>query len=351
MHRHGIRAVFRACSVVWAMTGTLSPPAFAQAAPASGSPSAIEVQARALRRASDAVVGVETRAVEDARSLATLGRQRQGSGVVIGGDGLVLTIGYLVLEAEQVELVTDDGRRIPARVVAYDQATGFGLVQGLLPLGLEPVPLGDPARVPKEEPLVVASGGDDGTVSSAQLTSRRAFSGYWEYHVEGALFTSPPRRDHPGAALFNSRGELLGIGSLLVNDAAGPDAPRAPGNMFVPVDLLKPILAELRAQGRSRASLRPWMGINCAETGSGGLRVLRVTDDSPADVAGLQAGDRIVGIDGTPVNSLAGLWKTLWATAPAERAVRLDILRDDEPMAVIVNAVDRAKTLRRAEGI
>jgi len=312
--------------------------------------SAIEAQSRALQRASQAVLGLRTLAVENARSLATLGRKRQGSGVLIGRDGLVLTIGYLVLEAEQVELTTHDGRSVPARVVAHDLATGFGLVQALAPLGLEPAPMGDASLAALREPLVLASGGTEGEIGMATLSSRRAFSAYWEYHLDQALFTSPPRRDHAGAGLFNSQGELLGVGSLLVQDAAEPGTPRQAGNLFVPVDLLKPVLAELLSQGRSSASLRAWLGLNCAEVG-GEVRVMRVAEDSPADVAGLEAGDRIVAIDGTPVGALAVLWKTLWATQPASRSVLLDVERGAERLKVTVHAVDRAWTMRRAEGI
>ncbi len=346
MQRQTLRTLL--CSSL--LAGLLSGAVTASAQAPDLGASAIEVQARAMRRASDAVLGVRTKAVADARSASTLGSEREGSGVVIGRDGLVLTIGYLVLEVDQVDLITDEGRRLPARVVAYDQATGFGLVQALLPLLLEPVPLGDPASARHDEPLVVASGGIDAAVSTARLASRRAFSAYWEYHVDGALFTAPQRPDHSGAGLFNARGELLGIGSLVVNDAAGPGQPRQAGNMFVPVDLLKPILAELRDRGRSQASLRSWLGLNCVEV-HGEVRVVRVSDDSPADVAGLQRGDRILGIDGTDVSNLATLWKTLWATTPAERAVRLRIERDDRAMDITVHAVDRALTLRRAEGI
>ena len=323
---------------------------------ASAQPSAIEVQSRALARASDAVVGIRATAVEGARSASTLGQEREGSGVVITADGLVLTIGYLVLEAEAVEIRPDDGRQIPARVIAYDVATGFGLVQALAPLRIEPVPLGTSSAASREEPLMVASGGNDGTVSVARLLSRRAFSGYWEYHIDDALFTAPARRDHSGAGLFNGRGELLGIGSLFVADASGPDTPaaavpaRGPSNMFVPVDLLKPILGELRERGASRASTRAWLGLNCAERG-GEVRVMRVNDDSPADVAGLQQGDRILRIDGAAVMGLAQLYQTLWAGGAPERAVTLEILREGRPQTVIVQTVDRAKTLRRAEGV
>ena len=310
----------------------------------------VQALSRALTRASDAVVGLRARAVDGARSAATLGRLREGSGVVVGTDGLVLTIGYLVLEAEAIELITDDGRRIPARPVAYDLATGFGLVMALAPLRIEPVPYGASAQVSRDEPLMVASGGEDGAVSIARMVSRRAFAGYWEYHIEAALFTTPPRRDHSGAGLFNGRGELIGIGSLFVADAGGDEAPATPGNMFVPVDLLKPILAELIERGRSPASRRAWIGANCIER-SGGVTVIRVNDDSPADLAGLRQGDRIVRIDGQAVTALAGLWQALWAGGAPERTVALEILRDGEPLTLLVQTVDRAKTLRRAEGI
>ncbi len=312
--------------------------------------SSIEAQSRALTRASDAVLGLRTQAITDARSATTLGTERQGSGVIIGGDGMVLTIGYLVLEADEVDLVTDDARHIPARVVGYDVATGFGLVQALAPLGRAPVPLGNAAALPNDEPLVVVSGGDDAQVGTARLLSRRAFAGYWEYHIEGALFTSPPRSDHSGAGLFNLRGELVGIGSLVVNDALGTAAGHAPGNMFVPIDLLKPILRDLRERGSSRASERAWLGLNCVDA-NGELRVVRVSDDSPADVAGLQPGDRILRIDGVAVAQLDQLWKRLWSGGRAEREVTLDIERDGEAQTLKLQSVDRAKTLRHAQGI
>ncbi|MDO9073297.1 MAG: S1C family serine protease [Rubrivivax sp.] len=319
----------------------------------------IELRSRALERAREAVVGLQVQAVEGARSARTLGSERRGSGVLIGEDGVVLTIGYLVLEAESVELVTEAGRRVPARVLAYDQASGFGLVQALTPLGVQPAPFARSAPVSPAgaadagtlaATATVVSGGDDGEVQPVQLVSRRAFSGYWEYHIEGALYTVPQARSHSGAALFDAQGELLGVGSLVVPDALGPGRPRTLGNMFVPVDLLKPILAELRLRGRSQASARPWLGLNCVER-EGELRVLRVTDDSPADVAGLQPGDRIRRLDGKPVTALAELWRALWADMRAERAVELEIERDGRPMAITVQAVDREKTLRRAQGI
>jgi S1-C subfamily serine protease len=312
--------------------------------------STIEAQSRALQRASASVVGLRALAVDDARSAATLGRARQGSGVVIGAGDLVLTIGYLILEAEQVQLITDDEREVPARLVGYDVATGFGLVQPLAPLRIEPAPFGSTATLARGEPLMIVSGGEDGAISAAQLVSRRNFSGYWEYHVDGALFTAPARPDHSGAGLFNSRGELVGVGSLLVKDAAGPDGPPQNGNMFVPIDLLRPILPELRSLGSSQLSRRAWMGVNCVET-EGTVRVVRVNIDSPAEVAGLEPGDRIVRIDGTEVKALEVLWKTLWAGGAPEREVTLDIVRAGKPQTLKLQSVDRMKTLKSAQGI
>ncbi len=313
----------------------------------------LEAQSLALERASQAVVGVQVLALEGARSVATLGRMRQGSGVVIGPDELVLTIGYLVLEADQVQLVLDGARTVPARVVGYDLATGFGLLQPLAPLRIAPAPLGGSHAISNDEPLLVASGGEEGQLSMAQLVSRRSFAGYWEYRIEDALFTAPPRTDHSGAGLFNNHGELVGIGSLVVADTRASqrgEGPRVPGNMFVPTDLLRPILGELRTSGMSSASRRAWLGVNCVEQG-GTLHVVRVAGDSPAEAAGLRVGDHIVAIDGMAVTTLDTLWTRLWSGGPAEREVTLAIERDGTRQEVGLRSVDRAQTIKRPEGV
>ena len=325
--------------------------AFAQDKPAEAGDDSAQLQARVrvLREADAAVVGVRATAVDDARSIETLGRRRQGSGVVIDADGLVLTIGYLILEAEQVDLVVDGERTVPARVVAYDLASGFGLLQALAPVKVGAAHLGTSANVSTDEPLMISSGGEEGERSIARLVSRRGFSGYWEYHIDGALFTTPPRTDHSGAGLFNARGELLGIGSLVVSDALGTDHPGLPGNMFVPIDLLKPILTEMRREGASRSSSRAWLGMNCVVQG-GSVRVVRVSRDSPAEDAGLSPGDTIVSIDGTKVSDLETLYKTLWGNA-VQREVVLEIRRGGSTETIKVQSVDRASTLSKPKGI
>jgi serine protease Do len=315
----------------------------------AATPSNLEAQSKALERATNAVVGVQTLAVPDARSNNTLGRVRQGSGVVIAPDGLVLTIGYLVLEADQVQIVQGNGRNLPARVVGYDLATGFGLLQPLAPINIAPAPLGTSRGVTPEDGLLVVSGEPSAQLSAARMVSRRVFAGYWEYRIDDALFTSPPRTDHSGAALFNARGELVGIGSLVVNNALGGEGPMLPGNMFVPIDLLPPILGELRSKGASSASQRAWLGINGIEQ-DGLVRVARVSEDSPAEAAGLRVGDRIVSIDNAPVATLDALWTKLWSGA-AERDVSLEVERGESRQTLNVRTVDRNRQLKKASGV
>ena len=323
----------------------------AQTEPAAGASARAghAAASQALENAHAAVVGIQVVAVDSARSAETLGRERRGSGVLIDAEGLVLTIGYLILEANQVDLIVEGRKRIPARVIAYDLDTGFGLVKSLLPLNIQPVPLGTSSTAPDHEPLIIVSGGSEGGISLARMVSRRPFSGYWEYHIEGALFTAPARGDHSGAGLFNARGELLGIGSLVVAEALGEGKGRSPGNMFVPVDLLKPILAELRAQGSSSKSSRAWLGLNCVEH-EGAVRVTRVTRDGPGAAAGLRPGDHIVGIDGSAVAGLESFYKNLWRSAP-ERDVSLEIRRGGVDQVLTVRSQDRMRTLSRPQGI
>ena len=317
---------------------------------ATPQPPAAQTVIDALTRANASVVGVQVMAAAGARSAETLGRERSGSGVVIGPDGLVLTIGYLLLEADTVQITTQDNKTLPARAVAYDLATGFGLLRPLLPLrGVAPVPLGSHSDTATGEALMVATGGEDGDVNMTQLVSKRPFSGYWEYHIESALFTSPPVGNHSGAPLFNQRGELLGIGSLFVMDAMGGNR-RLPGNMFVPVDLLKPILAELQQTGSSKPSRRPWLGLTSSEQG-GRVQVVRVNKDSPAQAAGLQPGDVVLAVDGAKVATLEAFYKQLWRHANPDDEIQLTVLQGADIRTLTLKAVDRMSTMTKPAGI
>lgn len=299
---------------------------------------------RRLREAAEAVVAVRTKALGDARSRATLGAERTGSGIVIAPSGLVLTIGYLILEADLVEVSDASGRSLPASVVAYDHATGFGLLRAIGPLSPKPVKLGTSGSVEQLDRVLVATGGEGG-MSVATVVSRRPFAGYWEYLIDGAIFTSPARTDHSGAALIDKNGELVGIGSLLVMDAMTPGE-RLPGNMFVPIDLLKPVLAEMVATGRQKAGRRPWIGVNSVED-DGRLKVLRVTADGPADTAGLRPGDIILSVGGEKIRDLGDFYRKLWAAGEPGVEIALTVLQGTDLRQLHIRSIDRLDFLRR----
>ena len=343
--RPAFHKVLRLLAGAMLLAGALLPAARSTAAEAVDPQAMID----ALTRANASVVGIRVTAAEGSRSAETLGRQRSGSGVVIGPDGLILTIGYLVLEAEQIQIVTQDNKILPARNVGYDLATGFGLIRPLLPLQVAPVVLGSTGRLEPGEALMAAIGGSDADVAMTQLMSKRAFSGYWEYHIESALFTSPPIANHSGAPLFSRSGELLGIGSLFTMDTMGENT-RLPGNMFVPVDLLKPILAEMQQTGTTASSRRPWLGLSSTDQ-SGRVQIVRVNKESPAQAAGLKPGDVVLAVDDAKVVSLESFYKRLWEHADPAVDVKLTVLQGADLKVISLRAVDRMSTMRKPSGI
>jgi len=291
-----------------------------------------------------AIVRVKSKIIKDARSAATLGLQRDGSGVLVR-EGYVVTIGYLVIEAESVEVTGADGKSVPAVVAGYDHASGFGLLKLLAPLAGKPLPLGDPAALAEREAAMIASHGGREGVSLVYVVSRRPFSGSWEYQLDSAIFTYPPVMNWSGAALISAKGELLGVGSLIVNDSAGAGS-QSPGNMFVPVDLLKPILDDLIAAGRRAGPVRPWLGLNTEEM-RGRLFVSRVSPGGPADRAGLKSGDMVIGVGGEEVSTLADLYRKVWSRGAAGIEVPLKVLQGLEIRDVNVRSIDRLEYFRQ----
>jgi serine protease Do len=320
-----------------------TPAAYAQANPIKGDSTASIRKAADADKVFGAVVKVSAQAIPDARSIATLDRKREGSGVVIGERGLILTIGYLILEADDVSITDSRGRTYTARVVAYDHVTGFGLVRTIAPLDAKPVTLGDSGKLANREPVMIAGAGDDG-VSFAYVVSRRAFSGSWEYALDQAIFTSPPTLNWSGAALFDKDGKLLGVGSLFVGDA-NEDDPRLPGNMFVPIDLLKPILTDLVKSGRRAGPARPWMGVSTAEL-QGRLVVSRVSPEGPADLAGLSVGDIILAVGDEGVRTQADFYRKVWSRGNAGEEIPLKLLQGVDVREVRVKSIDRGDYFR-----
>lgn len=292
----------------------------------------------------DAVVKLSIRAVDGARTADTLGAEREGTGIVIDDNGLILTIGYLVLEAASILVMTGDNRIYPASVVGFDHATGFGLLRASPPPPCAPVELGDSSNLGELQSLVIAGHAGAGGVTGAALVSRRRFIGWWEYMIDDALFTAPPRYEHSGAALFDGHGRLVGIASLWVSDAIDGGV-AFPGNMFVPINLLKDVLDDLVRDGRRSGVPRPWLGLNTEQL-DGHLVVTRVLPDSPAEQSGLKRGDIILGIGGDSIGSQSEFYESLWSSGGAGRDVTLHIVRNKAVKHLIVQTSDRLSYLR-----
>jgi S1-C subfamily serine protease len=291
-----------------------------------------------------AVVRINAHINPDGRTVQGLGRDREGSGILIDGDGLVLTIGYLMVEAYAAEIVANNGRTVPANVVGYDQESGFGLLRTITPLKLKPMPLGKSAEIKEGDPVLVASFGGPGMVAGAYVVAKREFAGSWEYLLDEALFTAPPHPAWSGAALINRKGKLVGVGSLIVGDAGG-GSDKAPENMFVPIDRLSPILGDLIATGRAIGPGRPWLGINTEEVG-GRLFVSRVTPESPAERAGIKRGDVIVGVNAEQPKNLADFYRKVWAQGSAGATVALDVLQQSQVRRIDVKSMNRLDHLK-----
>jgi len=292
-----------------------------------------------------AIVKVQTKALPDARSATTLGAEREGTGVVIDKDGLILTIGYLIVEADEVRISDDRGRTLPAVVVGYDHASGLALVRSVAPFDAAPLRLGDSSALAESDPVLIVNYAGRSDVTLAYVVSRRPFTGNWEYLLERAIFTSPPTLNWSGAALIGKDGSLLGVGSLILRDATAAD-PHLPGNMFVPVELLKPILPDLVKSGRRAGPARPWLGVAADEI-QGRLLVTRVSPEGPADRAGVRVGDIILGVGGDAVHSQAEFYRKVWGRGAAGSEIPLRVLQDNDVREVKIPSIDRLDYFRR----
>jgi S1-C subfamily serine protease len=287
------------------------------------------------------VVLVEATIPEDSYTAPMLGTERSGSGVVINENGLVLTIGYIIAEAESVQLTTSSGRKIEAHPLAYDQETGFGLVQALEPLNLPALPLGDSAGLQPGDDVFVAGVGE---VIEGKLLARQEFAGYWEYLLDEALFTAPIHPSWGGAGLVGSDGRLLGIGSLQLQAATTGGAEDI--NMMAPISLLKPILDRLVSTGRSGNPPRPWLGVFSTDH-DGHVAVVNVDARGPAAAAGMQAGDIIRDVRDQSVDSLAQFYREVWASGLAGVEIPIRVVRDGREQWLRIKSGDRSAMLRK----
>jgi S1-C subfamily serine protease len=290
------------------------------------------------------VVHIKTFINPDGLTRENLGREREGTGIVLDNAGLVLTIGYLMVEAHAAEITTNAGHTVPASVVGYDNETGFGLLQAITPLKVRPMAMGKSSEVKTGDPVLIAAYGGQANLIAAHVVAKREFAGNWEYMLDEAIFTAPPHPAWSGAALIGHDSKLVGVGSLIVGDTSGKGN-GVRGNMFVPIDQLPPILGDLIAEGHPSQPAHPWLGLNTDEVG-GHLVVSRVTPGAPAEKAGMRRGDIIVGVNGETTTSLPDLYRKIWAQGAAGAHVSLDVLQGQERRHLDVLSINRLDQLK-----
>ncbi len=290
----------------------------------------------------EAVVRLNATIPAQARTAGSLGTEREGNGIVIDRQGHILTIGYLILEAARIEITTAGGKKVAARYVGYDHASGFGLLRAVPPLDVTPLDLGESTPVKVADAVRILTAGE-AAQGPARVMSRDAFVGYWEYLLEDALYVAPAHPDYGGAALVDDDGRLIGVGSILTRfhiETVG----WVPCNMFVPIDLLKPILADLIATGASRQPSQPWLGLH-GEDVQGRVFITRVSNKGPSAAAGLKPGDIILSVKDNPVDGLADFYRQVWALGEAGVPIPLRVLKGDRIEEITVQSGDRRRYL------
>jgi S1-C subfamily serine protease len=291
-----------------------------------------------LDRALAGIVSVKAIAPDDAFTARSLGTERLGHGVVIRQSGLVLTVGYLIIEAQEVWLRTIDGRVVAGHALAYDQETGFGLVQAMASLDLPVLPFGASREVAPGDSLIIAGSGGREATLAATCVGRQPFAGYWEYWIAEAIMTAPAHPFWGGAAAIDEHGRLAGVASLQVE--AGDAKSSQSLNMVIPIDLLPPVLDDLVKYGRPNRPARPWLGIYATELGER-VVIAGVADDGPAEQAGVEIGDILIAVAGEKATALGDVWRRIWAQGPAGVEIPLLIERQDRVLEVRIKSADR----------
>jgi len=290
------------------------------------------------------VVGLRSIIREDAFSAQTLGTERAGNGVVIRRDGVVLTIGYLITEAENIWVTLDDNRAMPGHVLGYDHESGFGLVQVLAHVDLPALPLGDSGATVVGERVVLGGAGGLQRSLAARIVAKQEYCGYWEYALDEAIFTSPAHPNWGGTAVVGHTGALIGIGSLQLQQGK-EGSPGSSLNMVVPIDLLKPILDDLMTIGRPNRPARPWLGLYAIEV-ENRIVVAGLAERGPAKIAKVRTGDVLLAVGGAGVSSLSGFLRKVWALGMAGVEVPLLVYRDGDTLEIKVKSADRRSFLR-----
>jgi len=284
------------------------------------------------------VVKIDSIIPPDARTAQSLGTVRGGNGVVID-DKHILTIGYIVVEAETITITLPDGKKFPGELIGYDHTTGFGILRTIIQSDLTPLKIGDSDQLTKEDFLYVLPYLTEGRPSAVKMVSRRSFAGWWEYFLDKPIYTYPANSSFAGSALINEYGEVLGIGSLYVGDAAATGI-SSPGNMFVPINDLKPILDDLIQNGRRTKDIKPYMGLTSSDN-TGQVKITRVNDNGPAAKAGFNVNDTILAVNNEKINSIEDFYKVVWSFGGPGTKLQFDIERNQEKLNIELTTMDR----------
>jgi len=284
------------------------------------------------------VVKIDSIIPPDARTAQSLGTVRGGNGVVID-DKHILTIGYIVVEAETITITLPDGKKFPGELIGYDHTTGFGILRTIIQSDLTPLKIGDSDQLTKEDFLYVLPYLTEGRPSAVKMVSRRSFAGWWEYFLDKPIYTYPANSSFAGSALINEYGEVLGIGSLYVGDAAATGI-SSPGNMFVPINDLKPILDDLIENGRRTKDIKPYMGLTSSDN-TGEVKITRVNDNGPAAKAGFSVNDTILAVNNEKINNIEDFYKVVWSFGGPGTKLQFDIERNQEKLNIELTTMDR----------
>ena len=284
------------------------------------------------------VVKIDSIIPPEARTAQSLGTVRGGNGVVID-DKHILTIGYIVVEAETITITLPDGKKFPGELIGYDHTTGFGILRTIIQSNLTPLKIGDSDQLTKEDFLYVLPYLTEGRPSAVKMVSRRSFAGWWEYFLDKPIYTYPANSSFAGSALINEYGEVLGIGSLYVGDAAATGI-SSPGNMFVPINDLKPILDDLIENGRRTKDIKPYMGLTSSDN-TGQVKITRVNDNGPAAKAGFSVNDTILAVNSEKINNIEDFYKVVWSFGGPGTKLQFDIERNQEKLNIELTTMDR----------
>jgi S1-C subfamily serine protease len=296
-----------------------------------------EITKEKVERFYESIVSVRSIVPPEARTAASLGIEREGNGVAID-ENHILTIGYIVIESESIEIGLSDGRRLPAKLVGYDHTSGFGIIKSVVPLKMPSLQLGNSDNINPQQDLLILPSPNRGAGSIVRSVSRRPFTGWWEYFVESPIYTTPPNGLWAGAPILNENGEVLGIGSLFVSESV-PDI-SSPGNMSVPINLLKPILGDLISSGRRKSKIQPYLGI-LSNDSNDQVIVNRVSKGGPAFQAGIRPHDVIMTVNGSQVSNLKSFYEKVWKSGEAGVTIELSVLRSGSIKKFNVKTVDR----------